>query len=78
MKTPKSFEAGMARLEEILAQISDETTPLADAVKLYAEAAELMAACSAALNTAQLQIEEIDAKIQTQMPKEQTHDGADV
>ena len=33
-------------------------------VKLYAEAADLIQYCNTALETAQLQIEEIDAKLQ--------------
>jgi exodeoxyribonuclease VII small subunit len=69
MKTPKSFEDGAARLEDILAQIRDEATPLEQAVKLYAEAAELMAFCHASLDDAKLKIEEIDAKVKAAMPQ---------
>ena len=50
MKQPKSFEEGMDRLQGLLTQLQDETTPLADSVKLYAEAARL-------------QVEEIDASL---------------
>lgn len=60
MKTPKTFEAGLARLEEVLALLQDEKTPLADAVKLYAEAARLIAGCDEALQKAKLEICEID------------------
>lgn len=63
MKTPKSFEDGMARLEEILAQMQSSDTTLAQSVKLYAEAAALMEYCRAALEKATLQMEEIDAKL---------------
>ena len=42
MRTPKSFEEGMERLNTILAQMQSEKTTLADSVKLYAEAASLM------------------------------------
>ena len=38
MKQPKSFEEGMDRLQGLLTQLQDEATPLADSVKLYAEA----------------------------------------
>ncbi len=62
MKAPKSFEEGICRLEEILATIAEETTPIATAVKLYAEAATLLEYCNTALAGATLQIEEIDAK----------------
>lgn len=66
-----TFEAGMARLEEILAALQREETPLADAVKLYAEAAEQVAFCDAALREAKLQIEEIDAKLAPDSAKEE-------
>ncbi len=64
MKTPKSFEEGAARLDELLVKIGDEHTPLAEAVKLYAEAAELLAYCTQTLDHAKLQIEEIDLKLE--------------
>ena len=57
----KSCEAGMQRLQELLTVLQDETTPLAQSVKLYAEAASLISYCKETLDTAKLQIEEIDA-----------------
>lgn len=63
MKAPKSFEEGLARLDALLAKISDPATPLAETVKLYSEAASLIEFCNTALETAKLQIEEIDAKL---------------
>ena len=63
MKAPKSYEEGMERLNGILAKMQDEQTTLAEAVKLYAEAASLMEYCHTALEKTSLQIEEIDAKI---------------
>ena len=63
MKQPKSFEEGMDRLQGLLGQLQDESTPLADSVKLYAEAAPLMQYCHATLEKTSLQIEEINAKI---------------
>ena len=67
MKTPKSFEEGMERLNGVLAQMQSEETTLADSVKLYAEAA-LMEYCRAALEKTSLQIEEIDAKLAQSAP----------
>lgn len=66
MRAPKSFEDGLARLQGILEKLQSEDTPLADSVKLYAEAAELIRYCSGALNSARLQIEEIDASLTKQ------------
>lgn len=71
MKTPKSFEEGMERLNGILAKMQSEETSLADSVKLYAEAASLMEYCRAALEKTSLQIEEIDAKLAQSVQKEQ-------
>lgn len=61
MKTPKNFEDGLARLQEILRLMQDETTTLDKSVKLYAEAAQLIAYCNTTLEQAKLQIKEIDA-----------------
>lgn len=69
MKTPKNFEDGIARLQGILAQMQDETTPLDKAVKLYAEAAQLIAYCHTTLQNAKLQIDEIDATLQAEQNK---------
>ena len=73
MKQPKSFEEGMDRLQGLLCQLQDESTPLADSVKLYAEAATLMQYCHATLEKTSLQIEEINARLaQTvEAPQEQ-------
>ena len=63
MKQPKSFEEGLTRLQELLTALQDESTPLADSVKLYAEAAGLIHYCNTALDKAKLQINEIDASL---------------
>lgn len=70
MKTPKSFEEGVARLQAILAQMQDEETPLAKSIKLYAEAAELIQYCSESLDNAKLQIEEIDTALEAVRKRE--------
>ena len=74
MKAPKSYEEGMERLNAILAKMQDEQTTLAEAVKLYAEAASLMEYSHTALEKTSLQIEEIDAKI-TQTIQEQREEN---
>lgn len=68
MKQPKSFEEGMERLQSLLGQLQDESTPLADSVKLYAEAAGLIHYCNTALDKAKLQIDEIDASLTQEVP----------
>ena len=63
MKQPKSFEEGLTRLQELLAALQDESTPLAQSVKLYAETAGLISYCKQTLDAAKLQIDEIDASL---------------
>ena len=63
MKQPKSFEEGLTRLQELLTALQDESTPLAQSVKLYAEAAGLISYCKQTLDAAKLQIDEIDASL---------------
>ena len=63
MKAPKNFEEGLARLQEILQQMQDEATTLDKSVKLYAEAAQLIAYCNTALDKAKFQIDEIDTAL---------------
>ena len=66
MRAPKSFEDGLARLQGILDRLQSEETPLAESVKLYAEAAELIRYCNDTLNSAKLQMEERDAALMAQ------------
>lgn len=63
MKQPKSFEEGMQRLQELLAVLQDDATPLAQSVKVYAEAANLIQYCKQTLDDAKLRIEEIDVQL---------------
>lgn len=71
MKTPKSFEEGMDRLNTILVKMQNEETSLSDSVKLYAEAASLMEYCHMVLEKTSLQIDEINAKIAQSAPAEE-------
>lgn len=71
MRNPKNFEEGLALLQMVLAQMQDETTTLDKAVKLYAEAAQLIAYCNQTLQNAKLQIEEIDAALAAEIPNTQ-------
>lgn len=63
MKRPKSFEEGMQRLQELLVILQDDATPLAQSVKVYAEAANLIQYCKQTLDDAKLRIEEIDVQL---------------
>lgn len=74
-KAPKSFEEGLERLQGILAKMQEPDTPLAESVKLYAEAADLIQYCNQTLDTARLQIEEIDTRLARTAGAEDTDDG---
>lgn len=63
MKAPKTFEDGLARLQAVLTQMQDPDTALADSIKLYAEAADLIRYCNDTLENAKLRIDEIDAAL---------------
>lgn len=60
MRKPKSFEEGSAALQQVLDQLSDPATPLDKAIKLYSDAASLIAYCSETLEQARLEMEQID------------------
>lgn len=62
MKKSMTFESAGAELDAILAELSDEETPLERSLTLYARAAELIAFCSETLKKAQVTVEEIDAR----------------
>ena len=57
MKKTLTFEDSLARLEEIVACLDDETLPLEEAVKLYGEGVKLSAACQKTLEDARLKLE---------------------
>lgn len=63
MKRPKTFEEGLARLQELLDKLSDAGTPLEEAVSLYTEAAALAEFCTGALAQAKLKMETIDQRL---------------
>lgn len=63
MRKPKSFEEGNAALQQVLDQLSDPATPLDKAIKLYSDAASLIAYCSETLEQAKLEMERIDATL---------------
>lgn len=70
MRAVKSYEEGLARLQEILDQLSDEDTPLEKAVSLYADAAKLIAGCSETLQAAKVKVEEIDLQLEQKKESE--------
>ncbi len=65
MKRGTTFESAAARLDEILELMAREETPLDQSLKLYAEAAELIAFCSETLEKARITVEQIDEKLET-------------
>lgn len=63
MKKEQKFEEAMEQLEAIVAKLGDETTPLEEALALYADAAEKVRFCSDKLSHAEIKIAEIRATI---------------
>ena len=62
-KDEKGFENTVIQLEDVLEKMSDEGTPLAESIALYAKAAELIELADKTLQAARLQVEEIDRKL---------------
>ena len=71
VKKKQSFEEMLEELDDIVAQLSDEQTPLETALKLYAEAAQKIAACSTVLEDAKVRVEEIGKKMTEKTQEEQ-------
>lgn len=67
MKKPKTYEEAMTQLQQILDALSDQSTPLEQSLKLYAQAAELVRLCNEKLQAASLQIRQIDDAVQNSM-----------
>ena len=67
-KEEKGFENTITQLEAILEKMSDEGTPLDEGIELYAKAAKLIQQANETLQKAQLQIEEIDQKLEDWQP----------
>lgn len=63
MKKPKNFEEGMDTLQTLLEQLSDPSTPLDKAIKIYSDTASLIEYCTSSLQNAKLEIEKIDANL---------------
>jgi len=59
MKKTHEFEPAMKRLNEISALMNNDTLSLEEALKLYAEAGELVEVCKSEMKDAQLALKEI-------------------
>lgn len=75
MKKPKTYEEAMTQLQQILDTISDQSTPLEQALKLYAQAAELVRLCNEKLQAASLQIQQIDAAVEDSLQPQPSADA---
>ena len=67
--------ARYSQLQQILDALSDQSTPLEQSLKLYAQAAELVRLCNEKLQAASLQIRQIDDAVQNSM--QQSADAAE-
>ena len=57
-----TFESSLARLDQILAQLSDGDIALEQSLALYAEGAALIESCTKQLSEAKLEIERLSLK----------------
>lgn len=58
-KKKMTFEASMARLEQIVRSLEQGNVPLEDSLKLFQEGTELVRSCGKLLDDAQLQIKTV-------------------
>jgi exodeoxyribonuclease VII small subunit len=58
--TPKSFEAALAELEEIVATMEGGKLPLQESLAAYKRGAELLQYCQATLKDAQQQVQVLE------------------
>ena len=58
--TPQTFEAALAELEGIVANMEGGQLPLKDALAAYKRGAELLTFCQASLKDAQQQVEVLE------------------
>ncbi|HEV2220716.1 MAG TPA: exodeoxyribonuclease VII small subunit [Casimicrobiaceae bacterium] len=59
-ETPRSFEAALAELEEIVGRMEGGELPLQAALAAYKRGAELLAYCQVALKDAQQQVQVLE------------------
>lgn len=59
MSNNQSFEAKMARLEQIVRAMEKGDVPLEDSIKLFQEGTDLVNSCGKMLDDAQLQVSKI-------------------
>lgn len=59
----ETFESAGEKLNKILLALESDDITLNNALKLYAQAAELIAFSNDTINAAKLQIDEIDSKL---------------
>lgn len=62
MAKARSFERSLERLTEIVEALENDSTSLADAMKLYEEGIELSQSCRRELEQAELRITELRAR----------------
>jgi exodeoxyribonuclease VII small subunit len=59
-ESPPSFEAALAELEALVAQMESGELPLQESLAAYKRGAELLAYCQAALKDAQQQVQVLE------------------
>ena len=70
--TPQTFEAALAELEEIVANMEGGQLPLKNALAAYKRGAELLTHCQASLKDAQQQVEVLEQGVRKSFEPEGT------
>lgn len=70
-KERPSFEEALSRLEEIVSELEDESISLEDSIKLYEEGIQLSKVCTETLEQAELRIEKVHDRHNTNEETEQ-------
>ncbi len=63
----KSFEAMLARLQEISEVLEDENTGLEESIKLYEEGIKLSKSCYGKLKNAELKVTELKNELEEEL-----------
>ena len=70
-----SFEAALAELEALVAQMESGELPLADSLAAYKRGAELLAYCQAALKDAEQQVQVLERGVLQPFSPSETDDA---
>ena len=72
---PRSFEAALSELEELVGRMETGELPLQESLAVYKRGAELLAYCQAALKDAQQQVQIMEKGLLQPLPADDVDDA---